>query len=171
MSIMDRVKNVQETYNPETDSINSYEGLKDGSYNVVAASIARSDYDQLSVKAEVIEGDNAGMSEFINLGLDELKQDGSPLPDFVIDRNIKTISKLAYVLGVNISDEAWDDMGVLVETFKEATGKQFTMELKLGKNKKNPSRPYKNYDFEKLEGDPLADNSQPIDISDEDMPF
>lgn len=168
MSILDRVKNVKESYNPATDEINGYQGLQEGTYHVMASKINRSDWDTLNVRAEVIEGESTGMSDFINLSIDELKQDGSPLPDFVIDRNIKTISKLAYVLGIDIPDEAWNDLGDLVNVFKPAEGTQFEMELKLGKNKNNPARPYKNYDFEKIEQDPMADQAKPV--SDDDMP-
>lgn len=170
MSIRDRVNSVKESWNVESDGINNgYQGLESGEYLVMAARISRSDWDTVNVRAEVIEGESAGMKDFISLGVDELKKDGTPLPDFVIDRNIKTISKLAFVLGVDIPDEAWDDVGDLVDVFKAAEGGMFKMILTVKPNKKRPEFPFKEYDFEKVDNNELP--STEIDVADEDIPF
>ncbi|BAX67869.1 hypothetical protein [Latilactobacillus phage TMW 1.706 P1] len=170
MSIRDRVNSVKESWNVASDGINDgYQGLESGEYLVMAAKITRSDWDTVNVRAEVIEGENTGTNDFISLGVDELKKDGTPLPDFVIDRNIKTISKLAYVLGVDIPDEAWDDVGDLVEVFKPAEGGMFKMILTVKPNKKRPEYPFKEYDFEKVDANELPNTE--IDVADEDIPF
>jgi len=166
MSIRDRAKKALDGFTVDSKTT-GYQGLVNGTYEMIVESVQHSDYDQLVVKASVIDGDRAGTNEFINLGLDEVKSDGSPLPDFVIDRNIKTVAKLGLVLGVPISDEAWDDMNQLVEEFKEAEGKTFSMTLELSENKKRPQYPYKSYDFDVLENAA----PEPIDIDDSDMPF
>ncbi|CAJ1186237.1 hypothetical protein CPEBRM1_ABPJDJAI_00872 [Companilactobacillus paralimentarius] len=170
MSLRDRAKNVMSNFDATKDDINGYEGLPAGDYHMAVEAVQRTDYDQLSVKAQVIEGDNTGRIEFVNIGLDEVTSTGKPLPDFVIDRNIKTVARLAAVLGVAVTDDAWDDMGIMVHEFSEAVGKQFQMKLKLRENKKNPQYPYKEYEFEEIKQDPFETNDTP-EVSDDDVPF
>jgi len=167
MSIRDRAKKVLDGFTVDS-KITGYQGLGVGDYEMIVENVQQSNFGQLAVRVSVIDGEYAGRKEFINLSTDEIKQDGSPLPDFVIDRNIKEIGKLGLVLGVPVSDEAWDDMTQMVEEFKEAEGKTFIMNLlKLSPNKKSPSNPYKEYDFDVLENAV----PEPIDIDDSDMPF
>lgn len=170
MSLRDRAKNVMSNFDATKDDINGYEGLPAGDYHMAVENVQRTDNDQLSIKSQVIEGDSTGRIEFINIGLDEVTAAGKPLPDFVIDRNIKTVARLAAVLGVAITDDAWDDMGIMVHVFNQAVGKQFTMTLKLRENKKNPQYPYKEYEFEAVKDDPFEADKAP-EVSDDDVPF
>ena len=169
MSLRDRANQVLDGFDAKNDKINGYEGLPEGEYLMVVEKVSRSNFDQLAVIAQVLEGDHTGQNEFINLGLDEVTKAGKPLPDFVIDRSIKTVATLGAVLGVAISDEAWDDMGILVDAFKAAEGKQFMMTLKLRENKKRPEYPYKEYEFEEVKEDPFTQETP--EIKDEDLPF
>lgn len=170
MSLRDRAKNVMSNFDATKDEINGYEGLPAGDYHMAVENVQRTDNDQLSIKAQVVEGDNTGRIEFINIGLDEVTASGKPLPDFVIDRNIKTVARLAAVLGVAIQDDAWDDMGIMVHEFSKSMGKQFNMTLKLRENKKNPQYPYKEYEFEEVKEDPFDAKDAP-EVSDDDVPF
>lgn len=124
---------------------------------------------QLSVRAQVIEGEHSGQNEFINVSLDETKRNGEPLPDFIIDRNIKTIASLAAVLGVALSDEAWDDIQEMVNEFQKGEGKQFNMDLTLKENKNNPAYPYKTYEFEEVAEDPYEQTTP--DVTEDELPF
>ncbi|APX73133.1 hypothetical protein M5C72_08575 [Companilactobacillus allii] len=169
MGLRERAAGISKGFDASKDDINGYEGLPDGEYRVFVSNVQHSDYDQLSIKATVVEGENDGRIEFLNLGLDEVTSSGKKIPDFVIDRNIKTIMKLGLVLGIAITDDAWDDMNLLVEEFKPAVGKQFIMHLENRENKKNPAYPYKQYEFEKYVEDPNESNG--IEISDDDVPF
>lgn len=170
MSLRDRAKNVMSNFDATKDEINGYQGLPSGDYHMAVENVQESDYGQLSMKAQVIEGDNTGRIEFINIGLDEVTASGKPLPDFVIDRNIKTVARLAAVLGVAISDDAWDNMQIMVHEFNKAVGKQFKMTLKLSENKKKPQYPYKEYEFEEIKEDPFDAKDAP-EVSDDDVPF
>ena len=170
MSLRDRAKNVMSNFDATKDEINGYQGLPSGDYHMAVENVQESDYGQLSMKAQVIEGDNTGRIEFINIGLDEVTSKGQPLPDFVIDRNIKTVARLAAVLGVAISDDAWDNMQIMVHEFNKAVGKQFKMTLKLSENKKKPQYPYKEYEFEEIKEDPFDAKDAP-EVSDDDVPF
>ena len=170
MSLRDR-KNALEAqgFDPKKDKINGYEGLEAGKYHMVAESISASKYGQLAVRAQVLEGEGQGRIEFINVGLDETKRNGEPLPDFIIDRNIKTIDSLASVLGVAISDDGWDDIQKMVDEFQAGEGKQFYMDLTLSENKKRPEYPYKSYEFEEVAQDSFEESVP--EVKDEDLPF
>lgn len=170
MSLRDRAKNVMSNFDATKDEINGYEGLPSGDYHMAVENVQETDYGQLSMKTQVIEGDNTGRIEFINISLDEVTSTGKPLPDFVIDRNIKTVARLAAVLGVAISDDAWDNMQIMVHEFNKAVGKQFKMTLTLRENKKNPQYPYKEYEFEEIKEDPF-DPAQAPEVKDSDLPF
>ena len=181
MSLRDRANQIKDNFNPE-EKINGYEGLPAGSYNVVVEKADLTKWGSFSMKVSVMDGDYAGRVEFIQVSLDENSASGKPLPDFVIDRNIKTLAKLAFVTGVTIDDESWDDINLLPNDFADAIGKTFVMELGLRENKKRPEYPYKEYEFETLDApetideqkpaaDPFANNGDSIEISDEDMPF
>lgn len=171
MSLRDR-KNALEAqgYDPKKDKINGYEGLPEGKYHVIAEQISPSKYGQLVVRTQVLEGEYQGRIEFINVGLDDTKQNGEPLPDFVVDRNIKTISRLAIVLGVALTDEAWDDVQKMSNEFQVGEGKQFNMDMALSENKTRPEYPYKSYEFEEVVDDPFDKNEAP-EVKDEDLPF
>ena len=181
MSLRDRANQIKDNFNPE-EKINGYEGLPAGSYNVVVEKADLTKWGSFSMKVSVMDGDYAGRVEFIQVSLDENSASGKPLPDFVIDRNIKTLAKLAFVTGVTIDDESWDDINLLPNDFADAVGKTFVMELGLRENKKRPEYPYKEYEFETLDtpetideqepvADPFADSGDEVEISDEDMPF
>lgn len=169
MGLRERAAQIAGSYDASKDEINGYEGLPAGDYQMIVVNAQRSNLDQLSIRAEVLDGsENDGRVEFINLGLDEVTQSGKPLPDFVIDRNIKTIMRLGLVLGIAVTDEAWDDVGVLVKEFEPAVGKQFMMHLTLKENKNNPSYPYKEYEFDAVEQDPNDLNG--VEVDDNDLP-
>lgn len=183
MSMRDRANQTLNDFNPD-EKINGYEGLQSGTYPVVVEDVSLTDWGSFSMKVSVMEGDDAGRVEFIQVSLDENSSSGKPLPDFVIDRNIKTLAKLAFVTGVTIDDDSWDNISALPNDFADAKGKVFEMELKLRENKNRPEYPYKEYEFNELEQpefsedetlgkatDPFADSGSNIEVSDDDMPF
>lgn len=169
MSLRDRKNAVLDGFDPKKDKINGYEGLQEGKYHMVVEQISATKFGQLSVRSQVLEGAEQGQIDFINVGLDETKQNGEPLPDFVIDRNIKTIASLAAVLGIALTDDAWDDIQKMVDEFQAGEGKQFNMDLTLSENKKRPEYPFKSYEFEEIAEDPLEQTAP--EIKDEDLPF
>ena len=169
MGLRERAAQITGSFDAAKNKINGYEGLPAGDYQMIVQNVQHDNLDRLSIRSVVIDGtENDGRIEFINLGLDEVTPSGKPLPSFVIDRNIKTIMKLGLVLGIGITDEAWDDVGQLVKEFEPAVGKQFIMHLTLKENKKNPSYPYKEYEFDAVKEDPNDLNG--VEVDDNDLP-
>lgn len=171
MSIRDRANKVAKDITAES-KIGGYQGLPAGDYEVIIEQVTFNEkFGNLSVKASVLSGEEQGRNEFLNLSLDEVKQDGTPLPDFLIDKNIQTIAKLAVITGVEIRDDSWDNMGDMVEDFQEAVSKQLVLSITYTTAKSG--KEYPNYDFAKSEApvDPFAGKGNTIEVNDEDLPF
>lgn len=171
MSLRDAMNSVAKNFDPKKDSVNKFEGLPSGNYEVAATKVEDSTApwgaEQLSFVLEVVDGEHAGAKEFLRIGLDEVTSKGNPNP--MLDTNIRMVMKLAAVLGVTIPDEAWDDDSMVYENlakaFQSAIGKTMLMKLTVRPNKKNPRYPYRNYDFEE------ADQPETTEVNDDQMPF
>lgn len=173
MGLKDLANEVLAGFDPKTDNPNAggFDGLPDGEYDVqlekAEHKVFQSGWEALSFSTEVTVGEAAGRKEFISLGFDE-----SAVPSFVLQKNIKLVGKLASVIGLQLSDDDWEDETTLADAFQDGLGSQFILSITSSLNKKDPSKPYKNYDFipyDDVEGAPSADTS--IDISDEDLPY
>ena len=108
------------------------------------------------------------------------------MPDFVVSRNIRTITKIAAMVGLNVTPELFPDNETdayekLVAAFRPYEGKTLEMTITVTPNKKDPDNPYRNYDFApgiKVEEptakeEPVSDsdnNSEPT-VDDDDLPF
>lgn len=174
MGLKDLANEILAGFDPKTDDPNagSNQGLADGEYDVTLANVEhkifQSGWEALSFENEVTVGEAAGQKEFINLGFDTAK-----VPEFVLQKNIKIVAKLASVIGLQLTDDDWEDETTMAAAFKDGIGSQFILEVKSTQNKKDPSRPYKNYDFIAYDdpADQPIDRLGSIDISDEDLPF
>ena len=162
MGLKDLANEVLAGFDPKTDDPNAggFEGLSDGEYDVtlekVEHKVFSSGWEALSFTNEVTVGEAAGRKEFISLGFDE-----SAVPSFVLNKNIKLVGKLASVVGLQLTDDDWEDQDVI--------GSQYILVVSSSPNKKDPSKPYKNYDFVAYEDEP--ETTDVIDISDEDLPY
>lgn len=171
MSLRDAMNNVAKDFDAKKDSVNKFEGLPSGNYTCAVTKVEDSTApwgaEQLSFVLEVVEGEHAGSSEYLRIGLDEVTSKGNPNP--MLDTNIRMVMKLAAVLGVTIPDEAWDDDSMVYENlakaFQGTIGKTLIMKLKVRPNKKNPEYPYRNYDFEE------AEQPETPEVDDDEMPF
>lgn len=171
MSLRDAMKQATNGFDPKKDSVNKFKGLDSGKYIVAVAKVDDHETpwntEQLNFVLEVVDGENAGQKEFLQIGLDELTTKGNPNP--MLETNLRLIYKLAAILGVEIPDEVWDDDDFIYENlakaFQPAIGKVMLMDLRVRPNKRNPQYPYRNYDF--------AETAQPgmAEVSDDDLPF
>lgn len=174
MSLRDLANDVLSKFDPKNDDPNAGEmNLPDGEYDVTLANaehkVFNSGWECLSFENEVTVGEMAGRKEFINMSFDQAKT-----PEFVLQKNIKLIAKLAAIVGIQLTDDDWEDETTMAAAFKDALGSQYILKVTSSPNKKDPSKPYRNFDF--IEYDDPADNPNPeydgtIDISDEDLPF
>lgn len=173
MGLRDLANEILAGFDPKTDDPNAggNSGLPDGEYDVTLSNaehkVFNSGWEALSFENEVTVGESAGQKEFINLGFDTTKT-----PEFVLQKNIKLVAKLASVIGLQLTDDDWEDETTMAAAFKDGVGSQFVLAITSSPNKKDPSRPYKNYDF--IAYDDPADqpvDTSTIDISDEDLPF
>ena len=171
MSLRDAMNKATEGFDPKNDSVNKFKGLESGKYTVVVAKVENHETpwnaEQLNFELEVVDGESAGQKEFLQIGLDELTSKGNPNP--MLETNLRLVSKLAAILGVEIPDEVWDDDTLIYENlakaFAPAVGRTMIMDLKVRPNKKNPQYPYRNYDFDE------AEQPETLEVTDDEMPF
>ena len=172
MSILDALKKTKENFDPRKDTINQPMGLPAGEYAVRLKSSnheanPHTKREEAAIVLEVISGNHKNMLEFINLNFDD------DLPEFVIDKNAKILLALTEYIGVQFTESELQSEQTIAEAMKRGIGKQFKMELKLSKNKKNPDYPYRNYEFSEMKNeftdDPFAQNES--EIGESDIPF
>lgn len=171
MSLKDYAQKVLENFDPKKDDPNagSNNGLPEGEFDVVLNNVEfkvfeKSGWEALSITLEVTVGEQAGQREFINLGF------GEDLHEFVLSKNIKVVSKLASVIGLVLTDEDWEDEQALAAAFKDSIGSQFVLTKTLTPNKKDPTRPYANYDFVAYDEEDMQ-AIEAVEVSDEELPF
>lgn len=172
MGLQDLANQILAGFDPKNDDPNAggFDGLADGEYDVtlenVEHKVFKSGWEALSFTNEVTVGEASGQKEFISLGFAE------GTPDFVMQKNIKLVAKLASVIGLQLSDSDWEDETALAEAFRDGIGSQYILKVTSSPNKKDPSRPYKNYDFIAYDDPEEAQaGGGSFDISDEDLPY
>ena len=166
MGLLDTLKQVkQEGFNAETDTISTNSKLNAGKYPVrfksSQVSVDRGGRTQLGIALEVVSGKDKGRMEFIYLCFDE------GLPEFVLNKNGRTLLKLASMLDVEFTNKDLADEVATSEALSKGIGKQFEMDLTIAANKKNPDFPYRNYDFKPL----IAESDDSINEDELDLPF
>lgn len=166
MSLLDNVSKAMENFDAKKEAPkNGYEVLPDGDYYVVLENVShfvsKSNYESLRVSVSVAEGEKVGKtdSNFFNL------EGGEKIPEIFTQQAIQTIARLANAVGLTLTDADWEDYDSLQTAFMESKGKTVLMHFSSTVNKKNPQYTNKSYDFEP------ADQPDPIDITDDDIPF
>ena len=72
-------------------------------------------------------------------------------PLVVLEKNAKILLSLVEMAGIKTGKGDLNDEEATAQTLQRGLGNQFKMDLKVTPNKKNPSYPYRNYEFEPLE--------------------
>ena len=110
MSLADILNDTKKNFDPKKDSINgSYDKLPEGTYLVTLDNTNHfvsktSGFEQLSFKMTVVDGEHASQSEFVGVNLATEKKDGSPMPDFVVTKNMRLLVTIGALVGLTISD-------------------------------------------------------------------
>lgn len=172
MGLQDLANQILAGFDPKNDDPNAggFGGLADGEYDVtlenVEHKVFNSGWEALSFTNEVTVGEAAGQKEFINMSFAEGTM------DFIIQKNIKLVAKLASVIGLQLTDSDWEDETTLAEAFHDGIGSQYILKVTSSPNKKDPSKPYRNYDFIAYDDPEEAQaGGGSFDISDEDLPY
>lgn len=161
-------KEALQGFDPQNDNPNNaYTNVPAGEYDAVLNSaehkVFTSGWEAFAIEIGFIGGEYDGRKEFINIGFR-----GDNIPEFVYNKNIKLVSQLAFVCGLELQDDDWADEAALQWAFKEGIGAQFIAHITETKNKRDASNPYRNFTFERYpEG--VVDASTLID--EDDLPF
>ena len=167
MGLLDTLKQIKEDgFNPETDRIQTNSKLEAGKYPVrlksAQANADKMGRSQIGIALEVTSGPHKDRRELIYISFDE------GLPPFLLEKNGRTLLKLASVTNVTFTNKDLSDEYSAAEALAKGIGNQFQMDLTISPNKKNPDYPYRNYDFTPLQ----AENDFPFDTDDMGpMPF
>ena len=195
MSMTDILKKLNSgDFDPNEGKVKDETNIPDGTYNVSMSAVthgvwknSRTDY--LRFDMTVLDGKEAGRIEFITPTLAQKTSKGKPMPDFVLSRSIQTIKIIGAMVGYQVPDDSFitamtnetEAYELLKNGFMPYVGKTLQMTIKSSPNKKDPDRPYRNYDFAKLaqpkvadvdsKQDPFADQNSGIELTDDDLPF
>lgn len=192
MSLLDALNEVKKSdFDPKKGKeYNAFENIPAGTYKVSLDGVthnAKGDRDFLMLSFLVIEGKYEGKTEFVFPTLAQVTSTGKPMPQFVLARSISMLQVIGEMVDTPIPDsdfdhdsetDAYED---LKDTLEPAKGKVLMMTIKESPNKKNPDRPYRNYEFSRAEQpkkllvddnqDPFADQNNGIELTDDDLPF
>lgn len=162
------------SFDPKKDSVDAPQGLPAGKYTTTLTVIDHrtfdSGWDCFGTTFEVVEGEYAGRRENVNISFAETSKAGKAIPDFILDRNIKFVSKLGSFVGVDITA---DDFGMENETdihehlankLYDHVGVLMTLVVTQRPNKEDPSNPFTSYDLEPME------QPEEINIDDGSLP-
>ena len=192
MSLLDALNEVKKSdFDPKKGKeYNAFENIPAGTYIVSLDGVthnAKGDRDFLMLSFLVIEGKYEGKTESVFPTLAQVTSTGKPMPQFVLARSISMLQVIGEMVDTPIPDsdfdhdsetDAYED---LKDTLEPAKGKVLMMTIKETPNKKNPDRPYRNYEFGKAEQpkelsvddkqDPFANQNNGIELTDDDLPF
>lgn len=157
MSLREVALETLSNYNPATDNPNQSENIPVGEYDVAIDKadfrVYESGYDCIAVTCKVVGGDYDGREELININVAPNYKVNKEYP-FILKKNIKLIGQLLFACDLEPSDEDWEEQHTLGEFLRDnAIGKQFVLQITESKNKKDPSNPYRNYQFIKYAED------------------
>lgn len=165
MGLLDTLNQLKEDgFNAKEDRISTSSRLEPGNYPVrlkSAQADVRNDRTQLAITLEVVSGKDKDRLEIIYMSFD----DG--LPAFVLEKNGRTLLKIAAVSDMEFKKKDLEDEYTVAEALSQAIGSQFKMILTVSENKKNPNYPYRNYEFEPLEDE----KTNRFNVDDDDLPF
>ena len=194
MSLLDALNEVKKSdFDPKKGKeYNAFENIPAGTYKVSLDGVThnvKGDRDFLMLSFLVIEGKYEGKTESVFPTLAQVTSTGKPMPQFVLARSISMLQVIGEMVDTPIPDscfnhenetDAYED---LAQVLTPAKGKILTMTIKESPNKKNPDRPYRNYEFGKAEQpkelsvnsnqDPFANQAVkgPNELTDDDLPF
>ena len=168
--------------------------LPEGEYLVSFDNIthnASGDNDFLMLTFKVLQGEHADETESIFPTLAETTSTGKAMPDFVISRAISQIKIVGAMCDIVVPNKVFAGNSTqayeaIVPVLRPGIGTMMKLKKTFTENKKNPDRPYSNYEFSKAkqpsmpkpedstptaDEDPFKDAKTGMEINSNDLPF
>lgn len=171
MSLLDIAKSIKKDgFDPRKDSVNGQSALPAGTYPVVLRkatfNVSDSGWESLGYQFEVRGGKYDGRNEFVTFGtLEEWKG-----KDFKwsVERTMKFFIKALNFAEDKMRGDEEDGKALEEALQRKAVGSYYNLVITETKGKGD--KVYRNYDLKEDVSQPLG-NGNPMDISDEDLPF
>lgn len=175
MSLLDLANKTMAEFDPKKDNINAgNQALPAGEYEMIIENIGHdsfeSGWDCLTIVFQVVSGEQVGRKEFNRISFAETAKSGKAIPDFVLDRNIKFVSKLASLTGIPMKADyfAGNETDVhenLSKALFPSTGQAIKLIITDKPNKKDPDNPFREYELAE------APKIEEIQVDDNELPF
>lgn len=129
MSLLDKAQEIMGAFDPETDTVDTFENLPDGTYHALLEKVEFRSNDKgtqwISFEFSVLEeGDNLGRLMWDNRWFTEKSE----------DRSIKSVIKTAHDFGYELPAEAFVDLDTLAEYLNSMAGEQAMVTQKTNKS-------------------------------------
>lgn len=195
MSLLDIANKLDESgFDPkEGKEANDNQPIPAGTYLVNFENVthnASNDRDFLMLTFTVMQGDQEGHKENIFPTLAQTTSTGKAMPDFVISRAISLIKVVGAMCNITVPNDVFafdsetDAYEAIVPVLQPGIGTLMQLKITETPNRKNPDRPYRNYEF-KPQAQPTmpkadsTDNADPFkdaktegtEVNEEDLPF
>lgn len=196
MSLLDIANKLDESgFDPSKGKVaNGRTELPEGEYLVSFDNIthnASGDNDFLMLTFKVLQGDHADETESIFPRLETITSKGNKMPDFVIAQSISEIKVVGAMCDIVVPNKVFAGNSTqayeaIVPILRPGIGTMMKLKKTFTENKKNPDRPYSNYEFSKAkqpsmpkpeditptaEEDPFKDAKTGMEINSNDLPF
>ncbi|MBT9670434.1 hypothetical protein GPK34_00085 [Secundilactobacillus kimchicus] len=175
MSLRDLATAGLDGFDAKHDAVSAPQGLPAGDYTMSVSDIDhrvfKSGWDAFGVTFEVVEGENVGRKENVNLSFAETTKTGKAIPEFVLDRNIKLVAKLGAMMNIDITGEDFaaenetDIHDHLAQKLRPGLGTIVILKIIETPNKKHPENgPFRNYDLQETE------QPDELNVDDQELP-
>lgn len=171
MSLLDIAKSIKkEGFDPRKDSANGPAPIPAGTYPVVLKdakfNVSEGGWESISYQFEIRGGDYDGRTEYASFGtLSEWK--GKDIK-WSVERTMKFFIKALVLAGDNMQGTEQDGKDLEESLQRKAVGSHYNLVITETQGKGD--KVYRNYDLEEDVSQPFG-NSNPMDISDDDLPF
>ena len=171
MSLLDIAKSIKkEGFDPRKDSANGPAPIPVGTYPVVLKdakfNVSESRWESISYQFEIRGGDYDGRTEYASFGT--LSEWNGKDIKWSVERTMKFFIKALVLAGDNMQGTEQDGKDLEESLQRKAVGYYYNLVITETQGKGD--KVYRNYDLEEDVSQPFG-NGNPMDISDEDLPF
>lgn len=126
--LLNMANKVMTEFNPATDKVENFERVPDGDYNCLIEEVVYKQNEKgtkwVSMKCTIIDGEYENRLIFVNYFFSEK----------TMERSIKSLIKLAYLLGYQLPDNTFQDVPTIAEVFNQFAGNKILVNQKTSKN-------------------------------------
>lgn len=171
MSLLAIAKSIKkEGFDPRKDSANGPAPIPVGTYPVVLKdakfNVSESRWESISYQFEIRGGDYDGRTEYASFGT--LSEWNGKDIKWSVERTMKFFIKALVLAGDNMQGTEQDGKDLEESLQRKAVGSYYNLVITETQGKGD--KVYRNYDLEEDVSQPFG-NGNPMDISDEDLPF